>query len=186
MKYLIVGLGNIGQEYEKTRHNIGFRVLDAFAEASNLVFAGKRYGSICNCRVKNAELLLLKPSTFMNSSGLAVRYWMNKENIPIENVLVVVDDLSIQFGTLRLKGSGSSGGHNGLKSIQELLGTEYSRLKFGIGNDYERGQQYNYVLGLFSEEEEQKLTERIKIAVEIVKNFCLAGLQITMTQFNNK
>ena len=186
MKYLIVGLGNIGQEYEKTRHNIGFRVLDAFAKASNLVFTDRRYGAICKCRVKNCELFLLKPSTYMNSSGLAVRYWMNKENIPVENVLVVVDDLSIPLGTLRLKGSGSSGGHNGLKSIQELIGEGYPRLKFGIGSDYQRGQQLHYVLGSFSDEEEQKLPERIEIAVEIVKNFCLTGIQLTMNQYNNK
>jgi len=186
MKYLIVGLGNIGPEYEKTRHNVGFRVLDAFVKASNLLFTDRRYGATCNCRVKNCELLLLKPSTYMNSSGLAVRYWMNKENIPIENVLVVVDDLSIPFGTLRLKGSGSSGGHNGLKSIQELIGEEYARLKFGIGSDYQRGQQMDYVLGAFSNEEEEKLPERIEIVVEIVKSFCLAGLQLTMTLFNNK
>lgn len=188
MKYLIVGLGNIGSEYANTRHNIGFRVLDAFAKASNLVFdEHSRYGATATGRVKNAELLLLKPSTYMNLSGDAVRYWMNKEKIPVENVLIIVDDLSIGFGALRLKGNGGAGGHNGLKSIEAQIGTQnYARLRFGIGNDFPKGAQIDYVLGEWSAEESQKLEVRIPIATEIIKSFCLAGLQNTMNQFNNK
>lgn len=187
MKYLIVGLGNIGSEYEQTRHNIGFMVLDAFAKASNLVFSEGRYGATAECRVKNKSLVLLKPNTFMNLSGNAVRYWLQKENIPVENLLVIVDDLAIPFGSLRMKGSGSAAGHNGLKNIQELLGTEkYSRLRFGIGNNYPKGMQVEYVLGRFSEEEQNALAERIEVAQEMIKSFCLAGLELTMTQFNKK
>ncbi len=188
MKYLIVGLGNIGDEYANTRHNIGFRVLDAFAKASNLVFDNNtRYGATLSCRVKNAELLLLKPSTYMNLSGDAVRYWMNKEKIPVENVLIIVDDLSIPFGSLRLKGNGGAGGHNGLKSIEAQVGTQsYARIRFGIGNDFPKGAQVDYVLGEWSAEESKSLEERIPIAVEMIKSFCLAGLQNTMNQFNNK
>ena len=140
MKYLIVGLGNIGYEYENTRHNIGFRVLDALAKASNLVFTDGRYGATCELRLKGRVLVLLKPSTYMNLSGNAVRYWLQKENIPVENMLVVVDDLALPFGTLRLKPKGSDAGHNGLKHICEILGTQcYARLRFGIGNDFPRG-----------------------------------------------
>ncbi len=188
MKYLIVGLGNIGDEYANTRHNIGFRVLDAFAKASNLVFDDHtRYGATATGRVKNAELLLLKPSTYMNASGDAVRYWMNKEKIPVENVLIIVDDLSIPFGALRLKGNGSAGGHNGLKSIEAKIGSQnYARLRFGIGNDFPKGGQIDYVLGEWNEEEAKKLEERVPIAEEIIKNFCLSGLQDTMNRFNNK
>lgn len=188
MKYLIVGLGNIGDEYANTRHNIGFRVLDAFAKASNLVFDNDtRYGATVSCRVKNAELLLLKPSTYMNLSGDAVRYWMNKEKIPVEQVLIIVDDLAIPFGSLRLKGNGGAGGHNGLKSIEARVGTQsYARIRFGIGNDFPKGTQVDYVLGEWSEEESKKLEERIPIAIEMIKSFCLAGIQNTMNQFNNK
>ena len=187
MKYLIVGLGNVGREYEATRHNIGFRVLDALAKASNLVFADGRYGALCELKIKGRTLVLLKPSTFMNLSGNAVRYWMQKENIPVENVFVIVDDIALPFGTLRVKPRGSDAGHNGLKHIQNILGTDvYSRLRFGIGNDYPKGGQIDYVLGAFTAEEETALVEKLERAAEIIKNFCLAGIQHTMNQFNNK
>ena len=188
MRYLIVGLGNIGDEYANTRHNIGFKVLDAFSKASNLVFdEHSRYGATATGRVKNAELLLLKPSTYMNLSGDAVRYWINKEKIPVENLLIIVDDLSLPMGALRLKGNGSAGGHNGLKSIEAQLGTRsYARLRFGIGNNFPQGGQIDFVLGEWNTEETKVLEERIPIATEIVKSFCLAGLQNTMNQYNNK
>ncbi|MDR1730257.1 MAG: aminoacyl-tRNA hydrolase [Prevotellaceae bacterium] len=186
MKYLIAGLGNIGPEYENTRHNIGFRVLDAFAKASNLVFTDNRYGATCSCRLKNRELILLKPSTFMNLSGNAVRYWLNKENIPLENLLVVVDDLSLPFGGLRMKERGSHAGHNGLRNIQDLIGENYPRLRFGIGCNFSQGQQIHYVLGNFTEEENEKLPERIETACEMIKSFCLAGIRNTMNLFNKK
>ena len=161
MKYLIVGLGNIGYEYENTRHNIGFRVLDALAKASNLVFTDGRYGATCELRLKGRVLVLLKPSTYMNLSGNAVRYWLQKENIPVENMLVVVDDLALPFGTLRLKPKGSDAGHNGLKHICEILGTQcYARLRFGIGNDFPRGGQIEFVLGSFPPEENCKLRRK--------------------------
>ena len=187
MKYLIVGLGNIGSEYAGTRHNIGFRVLDALAKASNLVFEDKRYGAVASLSMKGQQLVLLKPSTYMNLSGNAVRYWMNKENIPLERLLVVVDDLSLPFGALRMKPSGSDGGHNGLKHIASVLGTQaYARLRFGIGNDFPRGGQIDYVLGHFSEEDLKTMDERVELAGEMIKSFCLAGIQITMNQYNKK
>lgn len=187
MKYLITGLGNIGPEYWGTRHNIGFRVVNALAEDAGAPFTEERYGAVARMRVKNCELILLKPNTFMNLSGNAVRYWLQKENIPVENLLVVVDDLALPFGTLRLKPKGSDAGHNGLKNIQQLLGTqEYCRLRFGIGNDFPRGGQIDYVLGKFPSEELELMPEKLKRAVEIIKSFCLAGVQITMNQFNNK
>ena len=187
MKYLIVGLGNIGSEYENTRHNIGFRVLDALAKASNLIFSDGRYGATCEMKIKGRTLVLLKPSTYMNLSGNAVRFWLQKENISIENLLVVVDDLALPFGTLRLKPRGSDAGRNGLKHIQQILGTDnYARLRFGIGNDFPRGGQVNFVLGSFPPEEEKILPEKFERAGEIIKSFCLAGIQLTMTQFNNK
>jgi len=187
MKYLIAGLGNIGCEYQNTRHNIGFMVLDALAKASNLVFTDRRYGAVTEMKIKNCLLVLLKPSTYMNLSGNAIRYWLQKEDIPVENLLVVVDDVALPFGTLRLKPQGSDAGHNGLKHIQEILGTQqYNRLRFGIGNDYPKGMQIHYVLGDFFEEEQKVLQERIELAGEIVKSFCLAGVQNTMNQYNNK
>ena len=187
MKYLIVGLGNIGEEYRNTRHNIGFMVLDAFAKASNVIFRNGRYGDTATLSLKGRQLILLKPSTYMNLSGNAVRYWMQQENVPLENVLIIVDDLALPFGSLRLKGKGSDAGHNGLKNIQQLLGTqEYSRLRFGIGSNFPRGGQINYVLGKFPPEELQEMPEKIKRAVEIIKSFCLAGVQNTMNQYNNK
>ena len=187
MKYLIAGLGNIGYEYQNTRHNIGFMVLDALAKASNLVFTDQRYGAVTEMKIKNRQLFLLKPSTYMNSSGNAIRYWLQEENIPLENLLVVVDDVALPFGTLRLKPQGSDAGHNGLKHIQEVLGTQqYNRLRFGIGNDYPKGMQIHYVLGAFFEEEQKLLPERIELAGEIVKSFCMAGVQQTMNLYNNK
>lgn len=187
MKYLIVGLGNIGPDYQDTRHNIGFSVLDALAGASNLVFKDKRYGFVAQMRVKNKQLVLLKPSTFMNLSGMAVRYWLKKEKIQDKNLLVVVDDFALPFGMLRLKPQGSDAGHNGLRNIQDILGhNKYARLRFGIGNDFPRGYQTEHVLGKWSDEEMNALPKRIELAGEIIKSFCLAGAQITMNQYNNR
>ncbi|NDV78941.1 aminoacyl-tRNA hydrolase [Dysgonomonas sp. 511] len=187
MKYLIAGLGNIGSEYQYTRHNIGFRVLDALAEASNAVFMDKRYGFVSEIKIKGRTLLLLKPSTYMNLSGNAVRYWLQQGKIPDENLLVVVDDLALPFGTLRLKGKGSDAGHNGLKHIQTILGTQaYARLRFGIGSDFPRGGQVDYVLDDFTEEEEKALPAKLETCGEIIKSFCLAGIQNTMNLYNNK
>jgi len=187
MKYLIAGLGNFESKYWGTRHNIGFRVVNALSEDVGAPFTEARYGVISKFRLKNKELILLKPNTFMNLSGLAVRYWLQKEDIPIDNLLVVVDDLALPFGTLRLKPKGSHAGHNGLRNIQDVLGTEeYSRLRFGIGNDFPRGGQVGFVLSQFDPEEMEIMPEKVKQAIEIVKSFCLAGIQITMNQFNNK
>ena len=177
MKYLIVGLGNIGEEYRNTRHNIGFNVLDALAKASNLVFTDGRYGATATMSLKGRQLILLKPSTYMNLSGNAVRYWMQKENVPLENVLIIVDDLALPFGALRLKSKGSDAGHNGLKHIAATLGTQaYARLRFGIGNDFPRGGQIDFVLGHFTEEDMKTMDERVELACEIIKSFCLAGI----------
>lgn len=187
MKYLIVGLGNIGPEYRETRHNIGFMVVDALARLNNTPFVSGRYGSTAAFSIKGQQLLLLKPSTFMNLSGLAVRYWMQEEKIPLENVLIVVDDLALPFGTLRLKGKGSDAGHNGLKHIAATLGTQgYARLRFGIGNDFPRGGQIDYVLGRFTNEDLKTMDERLEMAGEIIKSFCLAGINITMNQYNKR
>ena len=174
IKYLIVGLGNIGPEYHETRHNIGFMTVEALARINNAPpFIDGRYGFTTSFSIKGRQLILLKPSTFMNLSGLAVRYWMQKENIPLENVLIVVDDLALPFGTLRLKGKGSDAGHNGLKHI-------------GIGNDFPKGGQIDYVLGHFTDEDRKTMDERLETAGEIIKSFCLAGIDITMNQFNKK
>ncbi len=186
MKYLIVGLGNIGAQYENTRHNIGFNILDALAKASNIVFTDKRYGFVSEYKLKGRTIILLKPSTFMNLSGNAVRYWLQKENIPQENLLVVCDDLALPFGTLRLKPKGGNAGHNGLGNIQDLIGQNYARLRFGLGNNYPQGGQVRFVLGEWCEEEQNALPERIETACEIIKSFCLCGTQLTMTQYNNK
>ena len=187
MKYLITGLGNIGSEYWGTRHNIGFRIVNALAEEAGVAFTEKRYGAIAMVRIKNAELILLKPNTFMNLSGNAVRYWLQKENIPVENLLVAVDDISLPFGSLRLKPKGGHAGHNGLHHIQDVLGANnYARLRFGIGNDFSLGKQIDYVLGHFTSEELEKMPERIKQATEMVKSFCLAGIDITMNLYNHK
>lgn len=187
MKYLIVGLGNIGDEYAGTRHNIGFMMVDAFAEKQNAQWEDKRYGFVAKCRVKNAEMVLLKPSTYMNLSGNAVRYWLQQEKIPVENMLVMVDDLNLPFGALRIRKQGSNGGHNGLGNIQSVLGTEnYARVRFGIGNDFARGAQCNFVLGKWSEEEQKMLVERLKLTTEIIPSFCLQGIDRTMNLYNGK
>lgn len=187
MNFLIAGLGNIGDEYAATRHNIGFRVVDELARAASATFDDRRYGFVSTIKVKNQTLTLLKPSTYMNLSGNAVRYWMAEKKIPVERLLVVVDDLALPFGKLRLKGSGSEAGHNGLKHITSVLGTQqYARLRFGIGNDFPRGGQIDFVLGEFGQEDLQQMDERLKLAAEAVRTFCLAGLNIAMNQFNNK
>ncbi len=186
-KYLIVGLGNIGDEYRNTRHNIGFKMLDAFAEASNIAFEDKRYGFVGKGRVKNAELVLLKPSTYMNLSGNAVRYWMNEEKIPLENLLVLVDDLNLPFGTIRIRKQGSAGGHNGLGHIEQVLCTpNYARVRFGIGNEFNRGGQINYVLGEWTDDEEKAMPERLNVVKEIIPSFCLQGIERTMNIYNGK
>jgi PTH1 family peptidyl-tRNA hydrolase len=187
MKYLIVGLGNPGAEYQDTRHNIGFTILDAFARASNVFFEDRRYGFVAEVKLKGRTLWLLKPTTFMNLSGNAVRYWLNKEKIPEENMLVIVDDISLPFGKLRLKPKGSAAGHNGLRSIEDVLNhNQYARLRFGIGDDFPRGGQVRYVLGKWEKDEVLALPEREDLAVEMIRSFCLTGLQLTMTQYNNK
>jgi PTH1 family peptidyl-tRNA hydrolase len=187
MKYLIVGLGNIGDEYRGTRHNIGFRVLDAFAEASNTAFTTERYGDIARMRLKNKQLILLKPSTYMNLSGNAVRYWKEKESIDISHILVIVDDLALPFGAIRIKPSGSDAGHNGLKSIAQMLGGQnYPRLRFGIGNDFPRGGQIDYVLGQFTLDQRQQMPVRVEVACDAIKAFCLSGIEFAMCNFNNK
>ncbi len=185
-KYLIVGLGNPGAEYAGTRHNTGYMVLDAFAEASNTAFEDRRYGFVAETSLRGRKLFLLKPTTFMNLSGNAVRYWMQKENIEQSRLLVVVDDLSLPLGTFRLKGNGSNGGHNGLGHIQQLIGQNYARLRMGIGNEFSRGQQIDYVLGRFAEEEQKLLQPAVETAVDVIKSFVLAGIDITMNQYNNK
>jgi peptidyl-tRNA hydrolase, PTH1 family len=185
MKYLIVGLGNIGDEYKDTRHNIGFMVLDAMAMASNTVFTDKRYGALSELKYKGRTLFLLKPSTYMNLSGNAVDYWLKKENIPLENLLVVVDDLALPPGSIRMRPKGSDGGHNGLSHITSVLGTtEYARIRVGIGSDFSKGRQVNYVLGKWDKEEYKFMQERIAIVVEMIKSFSFAGTELTMTAFN--
>ncbi len=187
MKYLIVGLGNIGDEYSDTRHNIGFTVLDAMAKASNTAFKDKRYGFVCSVKYKGRDFILLKPSTFMNLSGNAVRYWMNKENIPVENLLVIVDDIALPLGSFRMRPKGSDGGHNGLAHINTILATDqYTRIRFGIGNNFRRGSQVNYVLGTWDEDEKKILNERIPAVIEMIKSFGIAGTELTMTAFNKK
>ena len=187
MKHLIVGLGNIGDEYTRTRHNIGFMILDALAGASIISFRTERYGDIAYMRVKNQECVLLKPSTYMNLSGNAVRYWMQKEKIDLSHLLVCVDDIALPFGAIRIKPGGSDAGHNGLKNIADMLGTQnYARLRFGIGNDFARGCQIDYVLGNFTAEEREQLPERIQVADDAIKETVLMGLQKAMCDFNNK
>ncbi len=183
-KYLIVGLGNPGYEYENTRHNTGFMVLDKMAESVGVSFEDKRYGYVAETSIKGRKVFLLKPTTYMNLSGNAVRYWLQKENIDQKRLLVVVDDLSIPLGDYRLKGNGSNGGHNGLGNIQQLIGQQYARLRMGIGNDFKRGQQVDWVLGKYTDEDMRTLQPSIDEAVEIIRSFVLAGLDITMNQFN--
>lgn len=185
MKYLIIGLGNIGEEYADTRHNIGFMVLDAMAKASNSSFLDKRYGSVCSVKFKGKEFILLKPSTFMNLSGNAVRYWLNKEKILVENMLVIVDDTALPLGSIRMRSKGSDGGHNGLAHISSVLATnDYARIRLGIGNGFRRGSKVDFVLGEWSDDEKKFLDERIGLAIEMIKSFGTVGAELTMTAFN--
>ncbi|MFT3884462.1 MAG: aminoacyl-tRNA hydrolase [Flavobacteriales bacterium] len=187
MKYLIVGLGNPGPEYAGTRHNIGFQVLDALAGASGSVFSPARYGDVAELRHKGRTFILLKPATFMNLSGKAVRYWMEQEHVPADRVLVVADDLALPFGKVRLRGSGGAGGHNGLTSIIELIGTEdFPRLRFGIGSDFARGRQSEFVLGHWNAEEQKALPERIELASKAILQFGLLGIAHAMNAFNKR
>ena len=185
MNYLIVGLGNIGVEYANTRHNMGFMVLDAWAQASNIVFECGRYGYTATVSFKGRKFTLLKPSTYMNLSGKAVRYWMNELKLPLENLLVISDDLNIPFGTVRLRKNGSAGGHNGLTNINELLGTQdYARIRMGIGNDFGRGHQVDYVLGELSDEEAEQMPELCKKVIEGIKAFATIGPDRAMNVLN--
>jgi peptidyl-tRNA hydrolase, PTH1 family len=187
MKYLVVGLGNPGPEYADTRHNVGFQVLDALAGASNAFFEVARYGDVARLRHKGRTFILLKPSTFMNLSGKAVRYWMEQENVPADKLLVVTDDLALPFGAIRIKPAGGAGGHNGLTSVIELLGAEeFPRLRFGIGGDFPRGRQSEYVLGSWSEEERTTLPERIDLAAKALLQFGLLGIDHVMNTFNKR
>ena len=183
-KYLIVGLGNPGDEYDRTRHNTGFMVVDEFAKSVGATFDDRRYGFVAETSIKGRKVFILKPTTYMNLSGNAVRYWLQKENIDQERLLVVVDDLSIPLGDFRLKGNGSNGGHNGLGNIQQLIGQQYARLRMGIGSDFLHGQQVDWVLGKYDEDDMKVLQPSIEQAVDIIKSFVLAGLNITMNQFN--
>ena len=183
-KFLIVGLGNPGYEYENTRHNTGFMVVDEFARSVGATFEDKRYGFVAETSIKGRKVFILKPTTFMNLSGNAVRYWLQKENIDQERLLVIVDDLSIPLGDFRLKGNGSNGGHNGLGNIQQLIGQQYARLRMGIGADFAKGQQVDWVLGKYDEEDMKTLQPSIDQAVDIIKSCVLAGLNITMNQYN--
>ena len=183
-KFLIVGLGNIGEEYWGTRHNVGFRVVNELVDAADASFSEMRYGAVARMRIKNAELVVLKPNTFMNLSGNAVRYWLQKEGLPESQMLIVVDDISLPFGCLRMKPKGSHGGHNGLRSIEDLIGIEYPRLRFGIGDDFSRGRQADFVLSKFSDEELTKIPELIKKSVDMIRGFCLAGIDNTMNSYN--
>lgn len=185
MKYLIVGLGNIGEEYANTRHNIGFTVADALAGESK--FTQDRHAFVAETRFKGRTLVLIKPTTFMNLSGKAVQYWLQAEKIPLENLLIITDDIALPFGTIRIKAKGSDGGHNGLKHIQEILGTsEYARLRFGVGSEFAKGRQSDYVLGRWSEEERKLLPERVAKSADAVKAFTTIGIGLTMTNYNGK
>jgi len=184
-KFLIVGLGNIGAEYAETRHNIGFKILDAFAEGEDFHFSTEKLGDIGTLKIKGRSIVCLKPSTYMNRSGKALRYWMEKEKIPLENILVVTDDINLPFGTLRLKAKGSDGGHNGLKDIQQILQTTaYHRLRFGVGADFGKGRQVDYVLGQWNLEENKALAERLDRSIALLHSFILSGPKQTMNTFN--
>ena len=184
-KFLIVGLGNIGEKYAETRHNIGFKTLDALSTKENFTFETVKLGDVGTFKIKGRSVLCLKPSTFMNLSGKAVNYWMEQEKIPLENVLVITDDINLPFGTIRLKTKGSDGGHNGLKDIQNILQTtSYNRFRFGVGADFGQGRQIDYVLGEWNEDEIEKLPERFEKACALIKSFVLAGVNITMNEFN--
>ena len=186
-KYLIVGIGNIGAEYVNTRHNIGFKILDYFAKKENLSFDTVKLGALATYKFKGRTFLLLKPNTYVNLSGKAVQYWMDKENVPLENIMIIADDLNLAFGTIRIKPKGSDGGHNGLKNINLILNTtNYTRFRFGISDEFKKGKQIDYVLGDWNEEEKAKLPERLELASEIISSFGTAGLENTMTGFNGK
>jgi PTH1 family peptidyl-tRNA hydrolase len=187
MKFLIVGLGNIGAKYETTRHNIGFKALDFVAEQSSAFFTEEKYGKISSFKYKGKNIFLLKPNTFMNLSGSAVRYWLTKLKIDVKNLLVISDDLNLEVGNLRIKKNGSDGGHNGLKDIQQTLSSnQYPRLRIGVGNNFPKGRQIDYVLGEWTEEEHLILDQRMETIKEIVLSFCFAGIENTMNTFNNK
>ena len=186
-KYLIVGLGNIGAEYANTRHNIGFKVVDFFAKKEGITFETVKLGSLAEYKFKGRTFLLLKPNTYMNLSGKAVKYWMDKEKIPLENILIITDDLNLSYGKIRIKPKGSDGGHNGLKSIHATLNTtNYTRFRFGISDEFKKGKQVDYVLGEWNEDEKVKLPERLELTSEIIKSFGTAGLENTMTLYNGK
>lgn len=186
-KFLIAGLGNIGAEYVHTRHNIGFKVIEHIARQEGLNFATAKLGAMAEYKLKGRTLFLLKPNTYMNLSGKAVKYWMDQEKIPAENILVVTDDLNLPFGTIRIKGKGSDGGHNGLKNIQAVLGNgDYPRFRFGISDDFKKGRQVDYVLGEWSDAEKAVLPERLDVAAEAIRSFALSGLANTMSSFNGK
>ncbi|MBQ9470933.1 MAG: aminoacyl-tRNA hydrolase [Bacteroidales bacterium] len=187
MKYLIAGLGNIGDEYANTRHNVGFMVLDALARASNITFESARYGSVASLRHRGRTFVLLKPSTYMNLSGKAVHYWLQQAKLPMEHLLVVLDDIALPVGKLRLRAHGSDGGHNGLKNIDLLLGSNrYARLRLGVGNEFARGRQIDHVLGEFSPDEAQLMAHTVERAAEAVLSFGLQGVERTMNLFNQK
>lgn len=186
-KFLIVGLGNIGPKYHHTRHNIGFKIVDHIAEKEGVTFSTEKLGDVATFRFKGRTFILLKPSTYMNLSGKAVNYWLTKEKVPLENLLVITDDLNIPFGTIRVKTKGSDGGHNGLKDIQTQLNTtKYNRFRFGISDEFSKGRQVDYVLGEWEEEELKNMPERLDKAVEVVKSFGTAGINNTMNTFNGK
>ncbi|PZD78506.1 aminoacyl-tRNA hydrolase [Mesonia sp. K7] len=186
-KFLIAGLGNIGEKYENTRHNIGFKVLDYISRKEELTFETQKLGDLATYKYKGRTFIFLKPNTYMNLSGKAVRYWLEKEKIPIENLLVITDDLNLPFGTIRLKTKGSDGGHNGLKDIQQQLNTnQYARFRFGISDEFAKGRQVDYVLGEWTDEEEKQLPERLQKAAELIRSFGTAGVNNTMNAFNGK
>jgi PTH1 family peptidyl-tRNA hydrolase len=185
-KYLIIGLGNIGPEYAQTRHNIGFKVLEALANKENLTFETLRLGDLCTHKIKGRSILLLKPSTYMNLSGKALKHWMEKENILLENILVITDDINLDFGVIRIKTKGTNGGHNGLKDIQNTLNSsEYNRFRFGVGSDFGKGKQIDYVLGKWNDDEKTALAERLEKATKVIESFVLSGINQTMNEFNN-
>jgi PTH1 family peptidyl-tRNA hydrolase len=185
MKYLIVGLGNIGSEYAETRHNIGFKIVDAFAKASTSFFSPSRLGDVCDVKYKGRTFVLVKPSTYMNLSGKTVQYWMAETKVPIENVLIITDDIALETGVIRIRAKGSDGGHNGLKSINQVLGRQdYPRLRFGVGNDFGKGQQVDYVLGEWTSEDLDIINPKVEKAVEAIKAFGTMELGFVMSQFN--
>ena len=187
MKFLIVGLGNPGDKYQNTRHNIGFKALDYVSKHANAFFSSVRYGELSSFKYKGKSIFLLKPNTYMNLSGNAVNYWIKKENIPLTNLLIITDDINLSIGVLRMKKKGSDGGHNGLKNIQELLlSSSYPRLRIGVGNEFSKGKQVDYVLGDWSQEEEEILEEKVVKIKEMILSFCFAGIENTMNKYNNK